>query len=81
MANLTISINEDLMRRARARAAEEGRSLSAVVGEMLEQYAGRSDAAEVLREIFAIADGSGAAVGEGGITWTRDELYDRAIPR
>jgi hypothetical protein len=78
MANLTISVDQQLVRKARARAAAEGRSLSAVVGEMLEQYAGRSDAAEVLREIFAIADGSGAAVGEDGITWTRDELYDRA---
>ncbi len=78
MANLTISVDQDLVRRARARAAAQGRSLSAVVGEMLELYAGRSEAAEVLREIFAIADGSGAAVGEGGITWTRDELYDRA---
>lgn len=78
MTNLTVTVDQDLVRRARARAAAQGRSLSAVVGEMLEQYAGRSEGAEVLKAIFAIADGSGAAVGEAGITWTRDQLYDRA---
>ncbi len=81
MANLTISVDGDVLRRARGKAAEQGTSLSAVVGEMLEQYAGQADAGQVLEEMFAIADSSGAAVGEEGITWTRDDLYDRPFVR
>lgn len=78
MANLTVSVDGEVLRRARGKAAEQGTSLSAVVGEMLEAYAGQTDAGQVLGEMFAIADGSGASVGEEGITWTRDDLYDRA---
>jgi predicted HicB family RNase H-like nuclease len=37
MSNLTIKVDDDLLRRARGKAAEQGTSLSAVVGELLEQ--------------------------------------------
>jgi plasmid stability protein len=77
MANLTISIDQDLMRRARAKAAEQGRSLSAVVGEFLEDFAGRSRVAEAIAEFLELASGSAASSGDAGRTWTRDDLYDR----
>ena len=40
MANLTLKIDEDLLRRARIRALERATSVNAVVREFLEGYAG-----------------------------------------
>lgn len=81
MANVTLAIDDDVLRRARARAAERGTSVNAVIRELLEQYAGPSVAAGAVQAMFDIADATGATVGEAGITWTRDELHDRAHVR
>ena len=45
MANLTLAIDEDLLRRARVRAAEQGTSVNAVVRQLIEGYSS-SDRAE-----------------------------------
>ena len=81
MANLTLVIDDDVLRRARARAAERGTSVNAMIRDLLEQFAGPSVAAAAVRAMFDIADGAGATVGEAGATWTRDELHDRAHVR
>lgn len=39
MSNLTLSVDEDLIRRARIRAIQQGTSVSAKVREFLSQYA------------------------------------------
>jgi plasmid stability protein len=77
VANLTLSIDDDLLRSARIRALEQGTSVNAVVREYLRDYAGQRDARGTLIEVFALADRSGASSGPGGRNWTRDELYDR----
>lgn len=81
MANLTITIDESVLRRARTKAAAGGTSVNAVMRDFLEQYAGRSDVAAALAEMFEIADSAGASSGEAGITWTREDLHDRANVR
>ena len=43
MSNLTLSVDEDLIKRARVRAIQQGTSLSAKVREFLQQYADESD--------------------------------------
>ena len=43
MSNLTLSVDEDLIRRARVRAIQQGSSLSAKVREFLRQYADESE--------------------------------------
>ena len=43
MSNLTISLDEGLIKRARVRAIQQGSSLSAKVREYLQQYADESD--------------------------------------
>ena len=78
MANLTITVDEKLLRRARTKAAERGTSVNAVMRDFLEQYAGPSGGAAALVEMFEIADSAGASTGEAGITWTREDLHDRA---
>lgn len=77
MANLTLSIDEDLLRTARIRALEQGTSVNAVVREYLRSYAGRRTAANAVRAFLDLADEVQASSGPAGRTWTREELYDR----
>ena len=44
MTNLTISLDEAVIRKARIRAIQEGTSVSAKVREFLSRYAGSNDA-------------------------------------
>jgi hypothetical protein len=81
MANLTLTIDADVLRRARVRAINEGTSVNAVVRGHLERYAGESPAAEALRDFLEIADRSDAGSAGSGRTWTREELYDRRVLR
>ncbi len=56
MKNITVSIEDDLYRRARVRAAEEGTSVSRVVRETLTKFAHQETLAEArgkaLRALF-----------------------------
>lgn len=75
MTNLTLSVDEDILRRARIRALQQGTSVNSLVRDYLARVAGKSEAAEGTREFFSAVGGSGA--GSGGRTWTRDELHER----
>jgi plasmid stability protein len=77
MRNLTITVDEEVLRRARVRALELGTSVNALMRDYLAQLAGRPTAAEGIAEFFAATRGSGAGSGPEGRTWTRSELYDR----
>jgi len=77
MANLTIVVDDDVLRRARIRAVERGTSVNAAVAEYLASYAGSSRAADAMMAFVELADAAEAGSGPGGRTWTRDELYDR----
>jgi len=78
MANLTLSIEDQLLKRARMRALEEGTSVNAVVREHLARYAaGDYDAEDIVRDIEALAERSTASSGPEGRTWTRESIYDR----
>jgi hypothetical protein len=77
MANLTIAIDEGVLRRARAKAIGHGTSVNAVVGAYLEQYAGPGGTAEALEGFLELAASAGGSSGESGRTWTREDLYDR----
>ena len=77
MTNLTLTVDEDILRQARIRALELGTSVNALVREYLKQLAGRSTAAEGVAELFAATQDAGAGSGPEGRTWTRGDLYDR----
>jgi plasmid stability protein len=77
MTNLTLSLDEDTLRKARIRALELGTSVNSLVREYLRQLAGGSTAAEGIAEFFAATEGTGAGSGPDGRTWSRDDLYDR----
>lgn len=72
MTNLTLSMDEDVLRRARVRALERGTSVNAVAREYLEEFAGENPAKEGIREFLALADQASASSGAGGRAWTRD---------
>ena len=78
MSNVTLVIDDDLLSRAKVKAAQRGTSVNAVVREFLRQYAGPSDAGVALQAMFDQADAAAPSVGDAGITWTREELHDRA---
>jgi plasmid stability protein len=77
MTNLTLTVDEEVLRKARIRALELGTSVNALVRDYLQRLAGRSAAAEGIAEFFEATQGTGAGSGPEGRTWTRDELYDR----
>lgn len=80
MANLTIAIEDDILKKARLKAVEDGTSVNAVVREFLREYTGStSRRVEAARRVIALAHDSAAEVGP--ITWTRAEIHDRKAAR
>jgi plasmid stability protein len=77
MSNLTIVVDDQVLRRARVRAAERGTSVNAALAEYLAHYAGSSSAADAMATFIELAEAAGAGSGPGGRTWSRDALYDR----
>ena len=81
MANLTIVVDEQTLKKARIRALEEGTSVNAVLRERLEEYAGaRRERREAWRKIKELARNTGVGSGGKGLPG-REELYDREILR
>jgi hypothetical protein len=77
VANLTIVVDDRLLKQARMRALEDGTSVNALLRGYLERYAGVGDAAEALAGFARLARRSSATSGLHGRAWTRDELHDR----
>lgn len=75
MRNLTITVDEETLRRARIRALEQGTSINRVLSDFLAAYAGTSPSGKSVRRALAVAR-SGAGSGSGGRQWRRDDLYD-----
>ena len=78
MKNITVSVPDETYRRARIRAAEQGRSLSAIVADYLEKLA-TEDAEfrrlEALQEKVLSEIKSFSAEDR----LPRDQVYDRAL--
>lgn len=79
MANLTLTIDEGVLRRARIRALEQETSVNALVREFIESYAGTGEAELAVEELLELARRSQASSGPGGRTWTREELYEERL--
>lgn len=77
MANLTLTIDERLLKRARVRALEQDTSVNALVRSYLEDYVGRNPHEQGLAGFLALTETIDAGSGPGGRGWTREELYER----
>ena len=64
MGNLTLAIDEDLLRRARVRAADQGTSVNAVVRELLAGYAAIDRTISARRRLIALSVSSSSGSGE-----------------
>ena len=73
--NLTVQLNEDVIRQAKVLAARRGTSVSTLVASELERLVADDDRYEdsYRRAQRALA----GAVPRGGRRWSRDDLYDR----
>ncbi|MFP4562726.1 MAG: DUF6364 family protein [Spirochaetia bacterium] len=77
MSNLTLSLDKNLLKRARLLALKHDTTVNAMVRDYLEREVSKHEKAaessiEVLEELFEKTQ-----VPLGGITWTRDELHER----
>ncbi len=77
MANLTVAIDDALLKRARIRALEQGTSVNAIVRDHLEAFAGVDRAADARERLVALSATTHSGSGKRGRRWTRDELHDR----
>jgi hypothetical protein len=78
MANLTITVDDRLLKQARMRALEDGTSVNALLRTYLERYAGAGETGEALSGFARLALRSEATSGPLGRTWTCDEIHDRS---
>lgn len=81
MANLTIAVDDELLRRARVRAAEQGTSVNAVLRERLEEFVDPAAGERVAAEFIAFAAKNSGNSGPGGRIWSRDELHTERFER
>ncbi|CDI03445.1 conserved hypothetical protein [Candidatus Competibacter denitrificans Run_A_D11] len=79
MTNLTISVDAEVLKRARIRALEENTSINAVLAQYLVHYARLDDSRRqrqaALEGLLTLAEHSQAGRGES--VWTRDALHER----
>jgi hypothetical protein len=77
MANLTLSIDDELLKRARIRALERDTSVNSLVRRYLEELASDGSTPSGIAGFLALTESIHAGSGPSGRQWTRDELYER----
>lgn len=78
MTNLTLTIDAEVLKKARMHALERDTSVNALVRRYLEDLAGQgSTPADPIAGLLELARSADAGSGPGGRAWTRDELYER----
>lgn len=73
--NLTITVQDELLKRARMRALEENTSVNAVLRKFLESYVDTTRQRRAVERLLALS--RTVQAGRGNARWTRDELHDR----
>jgi hypothetical protein len=74
MTNPTLSLDENVLKRARIRAMLQGTTINALVRDDLTRLPGESEAAQGMADFLRTAAGAQAA--SGGRSWSRDDRYD-----
>lgn len=73
--NLTVQLDEEVIRRAKILAAKRGTSVSGLVARELEELVGQDARYEEAHRLAEKA--MTRSVPRGGRTWRRDDLHDR----
>jgi hypothetical protein len=77
MKNVTVTMDEAVLKKARVAAAQEGKSLSKFIAEIVERRVGRKKTQLEALEAF-LAGPLMDLTDENGKAPTRDEIYDRS---
>ena len=75
MSNLTITIDDEVLKRARMRALDQGTSVNALLRDYLTAYSGGEARVKATEEL--LASSRRARSRRGTARWTRDELHER----
>jgi hypothetical protein len=76
--NITLSIDEQLVERARAVAREQGTSLNALIREYIELLAGQVGGEKILEQFQAMWQAPGNSAGK---RFDRDDVYEERTSR
>lgn len=76
MGNLTITLDDELLHRARLRALEQETSVNSLLRDYLEAYAAAGTTWDQATDAI-LRLSSRAKSGRGERHWTRDELHER----
>jgi hypothetical protein len=84
VANLTITVDDAVLKRARMRALEQGTSVNAILADRLQAFASEREVhARATGALIALAKdnarrgGTARAKRRGGRRWSRDDLHER----
>lgn len=80
MANLTLTVDDQVLQRARMVALRRNTSVNAAVREFLERFSGENESAAALAAFLDDARSSTAGSG-GSRTWRREDLYEDRVSR
>jgi hypothetical protein len=76
--NITLSIDEQLVERAREKLRATGKTINQEIREHLEHLAGGDD---LERAIEFLEKTSGLGTADAGWKWNRDEIYEGRLKR
>lgn len=78
MANLTITVDAETLKRARIRALERGESVNRVLADQLRRYADSDDASGPQQRTNERLAALAVRITHGGAgrEWSREDLYD-----
>lgn len=80
MANLTLAIDDELLRSARVKAVQQGTSVNDICREAIERFASDGVAEDFLRELRAVAARGRRRAGAAAASPSaRDALMDEAL--
>ncbi len=77
MANVTITLDDETLRRARIRALESGTSLNAMIRDYLERLVGADPTREAGERLAQLAEAAHGSSGSAGRAWRQADVYER----
>lgn len=81
MANLTLTIDEQVLTRARIKALEHGTSVNALVRDFLQGYVSPGGQRSARARPIELGDRIDAGSDSQGRQWKREELYEHRVGR
>ena len=77
MANLTITVDDELLKRAQLRALERNTSAPALLQEYLETFAEVGSSTVARKRFAALARAANSSSESKSRSWSRDDLHER----